>query len=167
MPDGQIAEPRPAEALADWHRRRGDRKMPRRADIDPTEITTVLPHLRLIDVLEGGARYRYRLVGAPSPPPADRHGQRHRPGARLGAPALSVALPRAGGGGVWHPGVSIDASDMDPDYATRTSRRNSSIWVFSKSPLRDSSPAAASTCAAAAPASPAAWLTPPMFSDTS
>ncbi len=37
--------------------------MPRRRDIDPTEIPKLLPHVQLIEVAEGGARFRYRLVG--------------------------------------------------------------------------------------------------------
>ena len=37
--------------------------MPCRRDIDPTEIGPLLPHLQLIDVVDGGNRYRYRLVG--------------------------------------------------------------------------------------------------------
>jgi hypothetical protein len=46
-----------------WNAKRGDREMPGRQDIDPGEIPQLLPHLTLIDVLEGGARFRYRLVG--------------------------------------------------------------------------------------------------------
>jgi len=36
--------------------------MPRRADIDPTEIPKLLPDVMLVDVLLQG-RYRYRLIG--------------------------------------------------------------------------------------------------------
>ena len=58
---------RPAEqrALLDyWLRIRGDRPAPARADVRPEEIgAAVLPHVGLVDVLEGGARFRYRLVG--------------------------------------------------------------------------------------------------------
>jgi hypothetical protein len=51
-------------ALAYWTRKRGSRAMPGRRDIDPTEIPPrILPNLQLIDVLNGGARFRYRLVG--------------------------------------------------------------------------------------------------------
>ncbi|MGO8918495.1 MAG: ATP-binding protein [Stellaceae bacterium] len=50
-------------ALAYWRRQRGPRAMPRRRDIDPTVIPKLLPHLQLIEVLEDGARFRYRLVG--------------------------------------------------------------------------------------------------------
>lgn len=46
-----------------WKRKRSSRAMPSRRDIDPTEIPHLLPHLQLIDVAEGGQRFRYRLVG--------------------------------------------------------------------------------------------------------
>ena len=36
--------------------------MPRRGDIDPTEIPKLLPDVMLVDVLPEG-RYRYRLIG--------------------------------------------------------------------------------------------------------
>ena len=37
--------------------------MPRRADIDPSEITRLLPYLQITELVDGGARVRYRLVG--------------------------------------------------------------------------------------------------------
>ena len=46
-----------------WDARRGNREMPSRQDIDPADIPQLLPHIALIDVVEGGARFRYRLVG--------------------------------------------------------------------------------------------------------
>jgi hypothetical protein len=55
------ADPVLGPALGYWVRKRGDRSMPRRRDIDPAEITRLLPNLQLIDV--DGDRYRYRLVG--------------------------------------------------------------------------------------------------------
>lgn len=50
-------------ALAYWKRKRGSRPMPSRAEIEPWEMTALLPNLQLIDVVDGGARFRYRLVG--------------------------------------------------------------------------------------------------------
>jgi hypothetical protein len=50
------------KALAYWERKRGERRMPRRADIDPVEIPDLLPYVRLVDVVARG-QYRYRLVG--------------------------------------------------------------------------------------------------------
>src|SRR5277367_3870617 len=51
-------------ALAYWVRKRGARSMPCKRDIDPTEIPPkILPNLQIIDVIEDGARFRYRLIG--------------------------------------------------------------------------------------------------------
>lgn len=46
-----------------WESCRGTRAMPARADIDPVDIPKLLPHIGLIDVLDGGQRFYYRLVG--------------------------------------------------------------------------------------------------------
>jgi hypothetical protein len=52
------------EFLRYWRRARGNRPMPRRADIDPTEVPPrLLPNIFLTDVIDGGARFRFRLVG--------------------------------------------------------------------------------------------------------
>jgi len=45
-----------------WASKRGDRTMPARADIDPTEIPALLPIIVLIDIV-GIGDYRYRLAG--------------------------------------------------------------------------------------------------------
>jgi hypothetical protein len=57
------SDPVLAQALAYWRAKRRARAMPSRRDIDPTEIGPLLPHLQLIDVVDGGIRYRYRLAG--------------------------------------------------------------------------------------------------------
>jgi hypothetical protein len=44
-----------------WQGRRRDGRLPARADIDPTAIVALLPHLTLVDIVDG--RFRYRLVG--------------------------------------------------------------------------------------------------------
>jgi len=47
-----------------WQAKRGARVMPRRRDIDPTEIPArLLPNLQLTELIDGGARIRYRLTG--------------------------------------------------------------------------------------------------------
>jgi hypothetical protein len=52
------------EALDYWRRKRGDRTMPQRRDIDPAELPFwLLPHVQLVDVAEDGRRFRHRLVG--------------------------------------------------------------------------------------------------------
>jgi hypothetical protein len=44
-----------------WKERRGDRQMPARDDIDPIDIPTILPHLQLVETIDG--RFRFRLAG--------------------------------------------------------------------------------------------------------
>jgi DNA-binding NarL/FixJ family response regulator len=52
------------EALAYWEAKHGARTMPRRRDIDPAELPKhLLPQLQLIDVVDGGRRFHFRLVG--------------------------------------------------------------------------------------------------------
>lgn len=46
-----------------WDRKRGDRRMPRRRDIDPTELGPFLPSMMIVDVVPDERRYVYRLVG--------------------------------------------------------------------------------------------------------
>jgi hypothetical protein len=56
------------ELAAYWRRKHQAERLPRRADIDPTDIKAHLPLLFMVDVLENGGtngerEYRYRLVG--------------------------------------------------------------------------------------------------------
>jgi len=51
------------EIFAYWDRKRGDRKMPRRADIDPAEVRWLLPNILLVDVKRDPPGFVYRLVG--------------------------------------------------------------------------------------------------------
>ncbi len=44
-------------------RKTGGRRLPRRSDIDPTEIPTLLPHIALIDVQQSPWQFRFRLIG--------------------------------------------------------------------------------------------------------
>ena len=46
-----------------WTARRGDRLIPSRSDISPAQLKAALPHVLLADVIDGGADFRYRLVG--------------------------------------------------------------------------------------------------------
>ena len=46
-----------------WQARCGKQTMPRRHDIDPTDIPQHLPHLLLVDVKEAPLAFIYRLVG--------------------------------------------------------------------------------------------------------
>ena len=59
--------PRVGELFAYWDARRGDRTMPRRADIDPVDFPGHLPRIMLVDVdgedANGRVLLRYRVVG--------------------------------------------------------------------------------------------------------
>lgn len=55
---------RSIQALAGyWTDKRGERSMPLRGDIDPLELKKHLASLFLLDVIESGRDFRYRLVG--------------------------------------------------------------------------------------------------------
>jgi hypothetical protein len=58
-----FADPSLGDLLAYWHRKRGSRRMPARADIDPLELKRHLGSLCLIDVFHAPLRMRYRLIG--------------------------------------------------------------------------------------------------------
>jgi len=61
---GGVSHPELAALLSYWERRRGERAMPSRADMDPVELPRrLLPNLFLVDVEAAPRRYRYRLVG--------------------------------------------------------------------------------------------------------
>ena len=62
-PQVQARDPRLFELLGYWNRIRGSRAMPRRADIRPEDIPTLLPNIILIDVVPEPLRLRYRLIG--------------------------------------------------------------------------------------------------------
>jgi hypothetical protein len=57
-----FSDSRMDHAFAYWRGKAAGRIVPRRADIDPTEIPALLPHVMLVERGEGG-RYRYRLIG--------------------------------------------------------------------------------------------------------
>lgn len=46
-----------------WNEMCGAREMPRRRDLDVVGIPELLPHLILVEVVEGGADFRFALVG--------------------------------------------------------------------------------------------------------
>jgi hypothetical protein len=57
-------DPRLRRLLAIWQDRRGTRDMPSRADIDPMALgKDLLPWIALTEVIDGGARFRFRLCG--------------------------------------------------------------------------------------------------------
>ena len=55
-----------------WNAIRGDAQMPARSDFDPLAIPHVLPYVGLIDIIEPGPQFRYRLIGTKMPAYAGR-----------------------------------------------------------------------------------------------
>jgi hypothetical protein len=49
--------------VAYWRSKCGDRRMPRRTDIEPIDIKAFLPRITLVDVVPDDRRFVYRLVG--------------------------------------------------------------------------------------------------------
>jgi len=62
-----IASPRHLPSIKQlhdyWTLCRGERAMPRRADIDPADIPHLLPNVFLVDIEQEPFRVRYRVVG--------------------------------------------------------------------------------------------------------
>ena len=58
-----ISDQRLVALYSYWSSKRGPRAMPGRPDIDPAELLPLLPHILLMDVVEAGRDFRYRLVG--------------------------------------------------------------------------------------------------------
>jgi len=57
-----ISDPDLAVLYDYWDLKRGSRRMPRRAEIDPSDFLPVLPHVFIAEVHPPG-RFRFRLVG--------------------------------------------------------------------------------------------------------
>jgi hypothetical protein len=58
-----LREPLMRSLHAYWNSRRSERLMPARADIDIADIPTLLQYVFLIDVLDGGLDFRFRVAG--------------------------------------------------------------------------------------------------------
>jgi hypothetical protein len=63
--EARIAASHPdIRAMAEyWRLKAGDRRMPRRTDIEPVDIKAFLPRITLVDVVTDTRRFVYRLVG--------------------------------------------------------------------------------------------------------
>jgi hypothetical protein len=62
MPD--ITHPKLRRLYEYWEGKRGDRRMPSRADLDPLDITFIIGNVILVDVIDGDPpRFRIRLHG--------------------------------------------------------------------------------------------------------
>ena len=58
-----IAAPEQRLLLEYWLSLRQGRAMPSRADFDPTRVPQALKNIGLLDVIDGGRNFRFRLVG--------------------------------------------------------------------------------------------------------
>jgi hypothetical protein len=60
-----VQRPRLQRLLQYWEQKRGDRRMPARADLDPLEFRWMLGDVSLVEVHRDGdrLRYRFRLMG--------------------------------------------------------------------------------------------------------
>lgn len=65
MPDSasEIKEPILRQVYDYWRGKCRDGAIPDRADLNPAEMTALLPHIFMMDIVDVGARFRYRLVG--------------------------------------------------------------------------------------------------------
>jgi hypothetical protein len=63
--------------LSYWEQKRGDGRLPARADLDPIDLKPLLGWLSLVDVRASGPRFTLRLLGSAHPPRlfGPRHGQ--------------------------------------------------------------------------------------------
>ena len=61
--DADIRSVRLRQLWQYWRARHNGTAPPTRRDIDPLEIPRLLPYVMLVDVLDGAADFRYRLVG--------------------------------------------------------------------------------------------------------
>ena len=71
-PEGMLVQPATAQILqarglkaffAYWTARAAGHFAPRRAHIEPRDMASLLPHLHLYDVIEGGISFRLRVMG--------------------------------------------------------------------------------------------------------
>ena len=60
---GKIEEPRLQQLYEYWLQRKGVRRFPSRREIDPLDISYILGHVMLVDVLGEPHRFRMRLHG--------------------------------------------------------------------------------------------------------
>lgn len=59
-----IDDPRLEKLYAYWRKKRGDRAMPARRDIDPLDVRELMGNLTLIDVRPETMEFRFRLAGS-------------------------------------------------------------------------------------------------------
>lgn len=77
-----------------WTEKRGDRDMPLRADIEPTELGPLLPNLAILDIEREGKKvfFRHRLVGTEVVEALGKDSTGRRVGENLGGTALETHI---------------------------------------------------------------------------
>ena len=60
----RITDDRHKALLDYWVVKRQERTMPDRSDIDPIDIPKLLPDIGLLDIVDGGRRFYFRVVGS-------------------------------------------------------------------------------------------------------
>jgi len=63
LPLDKIESPIVRQGLDYWHSLRGGRPYPARTELAPRDLTTLLRHVVLLRLVDGGADYEYRIVG--------------------------------------------------------------------------------------------------------
>lgn len=61
---GAPTHPDAMALLEYWNGKRGGRAMPDRADINPSDLVRLLPSLGIIEAIDGGRDFRFRLYGS-------------------------------------------------------------------------------------------------------
>jgi hypothetical protein len=62
-PADRLVSARLSDAYHAWNRARGDRFAPRREEMTPALLRSSLPWTWFVDVIEGGADFRFRVAG--------------------------------------------------------------------------------------------------------
>jgi hypothetical protein len=63
IPLDELHSPVVRDALDTWTRLRGERRMPSRADMTPRAMRGFLKYLSLLEVIDGGGDFRFRISG--------------------------------------------------------------------------------------------------------
>lgn len=58
-----LRSPVTRKALRYWHGRCGEYSIPRRRDIDPSDLKSILPNMCMLAVVDEGRDYMFRLLG--------------------------------------------------------------------------------------------------------
>ncbi len=63
LPLEKLESPIVRQGLDYWRKLRGDRPYPSRAELSPRDLTSLLRHIVLLRLVDGGKDYEYRIVG--------------------------------------------------------------------------------------------------------